>query len=63
MVYSSDKMKKLLAVLTIVFALLSIVGVSYIILSKRQIGPGLAVIPMLISLILCSFYITITRKR
>ncbi|MBS4804299.1 MAG: hypothetical protein KIC47_11060 [Clostridium sp.] len=56
-------MKKLLAVLTIVFALLSIVGVSYIILSKRQIGPGLAVIPMLISLILCSFYITITRKR
>ena len=55
-------MKKLLAVLTIVFAILSIVGASYVIISKVQIGSGLAVIPMLISLVLCILYIVITRK-
>ncbi|VYU69652.1 hypothetical protein [Clostridium tertium] len=55
-------MKKLLAVLTIVFAILSIVGASYVIISKAQIGSGLAVIPMLISLVLCILYIVITRK-
>ena len=55
-------MKKLLAVLTIVFAILSIVGASYVIISKAQIGYGLAVIPMLISLVLCILYIVITRK-
>lgn len=55
-------MKKVLAVLSIIFSIISIIGAVYVIFTKGKVNVGLAVIPMIFALVLCSIYTAFSRK-
>ena len=55
-------MRKALAILTIVFAIISIIG-AILTVSRRLDNVGIIIIPMLFSLVLSSINISLSRKK
>jgi len=55
-------MKKVLEILTIVFAIMSIIG-AILSVSRRLNNVGIVIIPMIFSLVLSSINISLSRKK
>ena len=55
-------MKKILFLLSIVFAILTFVGAGYVLINKGTVNAGYAAIPMMISLACSSSFIALKNK-
>ena len=59
---SAIRMKKILFLLSIVFAILTFVGAGYVLINKGTVNAGYAAIPMMISLACSSSFIALKNK-